>query len=31
VHRRRNTLVDGVLTPATGDPAFPPYVIDDDA
>ncbi|HSL57494.1 MAG TPA: ABC transporter substrate-binding protein [Acidimicrobiales bacterium] len=25
-----NTLVDGVLTPATGDPAFPPYVIDDD-
>lgn len=24
-----NTLVEGVLTPATGDPAFPPYVIDD--
>jgi polar amino acid transport system substrate-binding protein len=24
------TLEDGVLTVATGDPAFPPYVIDDD-
>jgi polar amino acid transport system substrate-binding protein len=24
-----NTLTEGVLTPATGDPAFPPYVIDD--
>jgi len=24
-----NTLEDGVLTIATGDPAFPPYVIDD--
>jgi polar amino acid transport system substrate-binding protein len=23
------TLTEGVLTPATGDPAFPPYVIDD--
>ncbi len=25
-----NTIDDGVLTIATGDPAFPPYVIDDD-
>jgi polar amino acid transport system substrate-binding protein len=24
-----NTLVEGVLTPATGDPAFYPYVLDD--
>lgn len=25
-----NTIADGVLTPATGDPAFFPYVLDDD-
>ena len=25
-----NTLEDGVLTVATGEPAFPPYVLDDD-
>ena len=28
--RRGLTLDDGVLTVATGEPAFPPYVIDDD-
>lgn len=27
---QNNTLTDGKLTIATGDPAFPPYVIDDD-